>query len=102
MAAEADLEKYFVDEIKRRGGKQRKVKWIAHSGAPDRIVWWPGPAVAFVELKAPGKPAAAHQAREHKRLRDDGFEVHVIDNKEALDALIDRLVNASLGDARAN
>lgn len=96
MAAEAELERYFVSEVKRLGGRQRKVKWIAHAGAPDRVVWWPGPFMAFVELKRPGKGAEPHQAREHDRLRADGFRVYVIDSKEALDVLFTDLRTRSL------
>ena len=93
MAAEAKLEDYFVAEVHRLGGEQRKVKWVARAGAPDRVVWWPG-APALVELKAPGKAARRVQLREHDRLRT-AFEVHVIDNKEDLDALFTSLIALS-------
>ena len=93
MAAEAKLEDYFIRRVKDLGGEQRKVKWIARAGAPDRLVWWPK-APALIELKAPGKPAEPHQAREHERLRT-AFDVYVIDNREDLDALIDKLIALS-------
>jgi len=93
MAAEAELERYLVSEVKRLGGEQRKVQWIARRAAPDRLVWWPG-APALVELKRPGKAAEPHQAREHAKLAT-AFDVRVIDNKEDLDALLNALCHRS-------
>lgn len=93
MAEEGDLEEYFRKEVKRRGGQRRRVKWIGVNGAPDDVVWWPK-APALAELKARGKPPKPHQAREHERLRT-AFDVYVIDSKEAVDALIDKLIALS-------
>ena len=90
MAAEAKLEDYLIFRVHVLGGQQRKVKWIARAGGPDRLVWWPK-APAFVELKAPGQKPRKIQENEHERLRT-AFDVYVIDNKEDLDALFDKLI----------
>ena len=77
----------------------RKVKWIGRRGAPDRLVMLPpgrllageyfGPArTTWVELKAPGKTPEPHQEREHKRMRDMGQRVEVIDSMEGVDNLL--------------
>lgn len=42
--------------------------------------------VHFVETKATGAKPTTGQLREHARLRALGFTVHVIDNKEDIDA----------------
>lgn len=42
--------------------------------------------VHFVETKATGAKPTTGQLREHARLRALGFTVHVIDNKEEIDA----------------
>jgi hypothetical protein len=42
--------------------------------------------IEFVELKAPGKDAADHQARRHAELRALGFKVTVVDSPEAVKA----------------
>lgn len=42
--------------------------------------------VHFVETKATGAKPTPGQLREHARLRALGFTVHVIDNKEEIDA----------------
>jgi hypothetical protein len=101
MALEAKIEKYLCDRVKMLGGEVRKVKWIGRRGAPDRLVMLPGgwhrlanggqvyrPFTVFVELKAPGKDPEPHQAREHKRMRDMGQRVEVIDSMEGVDNLL--------------
>ena len=49
--------------------------------APDRLFIVPGKnTFFFVEFKRPKKPPEPHQLKEHKRLRDKGFSVFVIDD----------------------
>lgn len=94
---EGEIEAYLVKRVRETGGKVRKLKWIGRNGAPDRMVWWPTkgdwPAhtklrLVFVELKAPGKKPTKQQKDEHKTLRDDGFEVMVIDSIKAVDDFV--------------
>jgi hypothetical protein len=103
---ESQIEKHLTKRVKALGGEVRKVSWIGRAGAPDRLVLLKGPPSPtlydmvesagpqttlasamhpFVELKAPGKVAEPHQAREHKRLRAAGFIVLVLDSIEAID-----------------
>lgn len=89
---ESTVEKYLSDRAKALGGEVRKVRWVGHNGAPDRLVLiprslerWQHPYKALVELKAPGKVPEPHQLREHARLRSYGFDVLVIDTKELVD-----------------
>ena len=89
---ESVIEKYLVKEVKARGGEVRKVKWIGHRGAPDRLVMLPG-ASCWVELKATGVKAEAYQIREHNRMRRLGENVYVIDSFEGVDALLHPVVN---------
>lgn len=84
---ERDLEKYLVKCVKELGGEVRKVKWIGRHSAPDRLVMLPARST-WVELKAPGKGPTAAQAREHKRMRDLGQHVEVINSFEGVDALL--------------
>lgn len=89
---EGKIEDYLVKRVRETGGKVRKLKWIGRNGAPDRMVWWPikgdQPDMVFVELKAPRKKPTKQQKDEHKILRDDGFEVVVIDSIKAVDYLV--------------
>lgn len=102
---EGKVEDYLVAQCEAHGALVRKLAYIGRRGASDRMVVWgertrvkekPGSVswdrlwhcVDFVELKAPGKKPDAHQEREHKRLRDLGCNVFVIDSKEAVDNYI--------------
>jgi hypothetical protein len=84
---ESEIEKYLVKKVKALGGEVRKVKWIGRRGAPDRLVMFPPNHTEWVELKATGKIPEPHQYREHKRMRDMGQTVFVIDSLEGVDAL---------------
>lgn len=72
---ESQIESYLKEQVKKRRGETRKIKWINHRGAPDRLVWiplWRYPRMA--ELKRPGKDLEDHQKREHKRLKRMGIQ----------------------------
>lgn len=91
MTPEGKIEAYLRRRVLETGGRIRKLSWIGRRGAPDRLIWWRGPwgpLLAFVELKAPGKKATPQQAREHDRLRADGFTVLVVDSLEGAEAFI--------------
>lgn len=98
------IEAYLVKRVKALGGEVRKVQFIGRTGAPDRLVMLPQrekenslsrtfndmfhPTTIWVELKAPGEKAKAHQVREHERMRRMGQRVEVIDSIEGVDALL--------------
>ena len=96
---ESDVEDYLVWTAEQHGDEVRKVQWVGRSKAPDRVLMRRPRVVrrastVWIELKKPGGlatfPKNAHergQAREHKRMRDCGQEVVVIDSKEGVDAL---------------
>lgn len=95
---ERDIEDYLVRRVQAMGGEVRKVAWIGRRGAPDRLVMLPfltkcaecyAPGqTTWVELKAPGVKAEAHQLREHERMRALGQHVVVIDSLDAVEALL--------------
>jgi hypothetical protein len=95
---ERDIEKHLVKRVKELGGEVRKVKWIGRRGAPDRIVMLPRAlhnefgmltsCTVWVELKAPGVPAEAHQMREHLRMRNVGQRVVVLDSIDGVERLL--------------
>lgn len=66
-----------------------KLGWLVHpkaaigtKGWPDRTFSKPGRTI-FVEFKAPGKKPTKLQAHTHEKLREQGYEVYVIDSVEA-------------------
>lgn len=94
MTPEGKIENYLRNQVKKHHGQIRKVRWIGRRGAPDDIIWWPGPRFAFVEVKAPGQKPTKQQLREHDRMIRDGFKVFVVDSFESVDAIILLLTQA--------
>lgn len=86
---EREVEQFFIRRVREAGGLQRKFVSPGHRGVPDRIAVFDG-RVSFVELKAPGKTLSADQIREHKKLREAGCRLYVIDSKEAVEYFIDK------------
>ena len=87
-------------ELKRRvaasGGKTRKVRWLCRTGAPDRLIWWPGPRAAYVEVKRPGEDVdwRSPQGREISTLRADGWAVYVLNDVSQIDGIIDEVMSS--------
>lgn len=79
------------DRLKQRtdaaGGMCVKLVILATAGLPDRLVLLPGGRIMFVETKAPKKGATPLQKYMHGKIRALGFEVHVVNSLEAVDAL---------------
>ncbi|MFL0197368.1 VRR-NUC domain-containing protein [Clostridium sp. WILCCON 0269] len=88
---ERDIEKYLVDKIRNAGGKAYKFVSHGNAGVPDRLVLLPGGKIIFVELKALGREPTPLQLVQHRRIRNLGFKVLVIDNKQAVDDLINEI-----------
>ena len=72
------VESYVVFQAEKAGWWCRKISWIGQTGAPDRCFAKDGRTV-WIEFKRPKKGAEERQAREHKRMRNAGMEVHVCD-----------------------
>lgn len=87
---ESDVESSLRRRVQDGGGECYKFVSPNRIGVPDRLCLYPVPPqhqkivaqyVQFVETKAPGKKPMPWQAREHKRMRDMGFSVEVLDNR---------------------
>lgn len=100
---ESTVEAHLKSEVAKAGGTTRK--WVSpgRNNVPDQIVIWPRvrtkkkkgyvvkyyvAEIHFVETKAPKKDARPGQKREHKRLRDMGCTVLVIDTKDGVDEYV--------------
>lgn len=86
MTRESKIEEYAALRVKAAGGQIRKVKWIGRKGAPDRRIMLPGKCM-WVEFKAPGVKIEDHQEREHRRMREMGEDVRVVDSFQGVDKL---------------
>lgn len=76
---EEAVENALVKAVKAAGGVAYKFVSPARRNVPDRLIDLPNLPLFFVECKAPGEEPTAAQAREHKRLRERGKVVFVID-----------------------
>lgn len=94
MSKESIVERYLVQQVRRYKGECRKVRFVGHDGAPDRLVLMPkqrnllGPVV-WVELKSETGRLRAAQVREHARLRALGQLVYVIRTKLEVDTMLE-------------
>lgn len=82
---ESKIEDHLKTVARDHGFKVRKLVWVGRVGAPDRVLMKAPGVIIFVELKAPLGKLESHQEREHKRLRDDGFRVAVLWNKQMVE-----------------
>ncbi|MFU1797481.1 VRR-NUC domain-containing protein [Paenibacillus azoreducens] len=85
---EREIEAYLRDRVKAAGGWAPKWTSPGNNGVPDRIVFRPDGRIIFVELKAPGGKPTQLQLAQHKRLRELGQDVRVIDSREQVDAML--------------
>lgn len=82
---EGPVERKAVKLARAAGYVVRKVKWVGHNGAPDRLFGHIDycPIPTLIEFKRPGvKDARRQQNLEHDRLRQIGFRVEVCDSVE--------------------
>ena len=83
---EKDLERYFVQFVKKHGGIAYKFETPGIRGAPDRLVFFPG-RVLFVELKARRGFLSKAQRLWHRTATQFGFPVLVLRTREEVDWL---------------
>lgn len=81
---ERDIEKKFVEHVKKLGGTAEKFTSPQRRAVPDRLVTLPGGRIIFVELKAEGKGPTEAQSRDHDRRRALGCDVRVINSLEGV------------------
>lgn len=91
MTPAGELQAYLRKRVEATGGHYRKLQWEGRKGAPDCFVWWDGPLLAFVEVKAGKDRMSALQRREHDRLRQSGFSVFIVRSFADVDTIISTL-----------
>lgn len=82
------IENRLVREVSKRGGLALKFVSPGRNGAPDRIVLTNDGRVAFVELKAPGKPLRPLQRKWAGTLLSMGQKFYKLDSPEGVDQFI--------------
>lgn len=88
MGEISDVQNPVSEYARYRGWLVRRMQFIMRNGCPDSWFFKDG-RVIIIEFKKFGKDATLQQKKQHKKFRDAGFEVHVIDNYEDGCALFD-------------
>lgn len=86
--AENTVEHYLVARAKACGATVRKLAWVSHHGAPDRVLLFPGGKIMFVECKSDVGKLSRQQRLELDMLSRLGFITAVVSSKEEVDALL--------------
>lgn len=84
MKTEKDIENYLKRKCQ---GLCLKFTSPGTIGVPDRVVIIPR-GVFFVEVKAPGKKPRPSQLAMHKKFKDQGHQVYVVDSYESIDRFL--------------
>lgn len=84
---ERDIERYLKDQVIKAGGRCHKWVCPGQAGVPDRIVLL-NKQIWFVEVKSPTGRLSRVQKEFMRELKEQGFNVIVIDNKQLVDGLI--------------
>lgn len=84
MKTEKDIENYLKRKCR---GLCLKFTSPGTIGVPDRVVIVPR-GVFFVEVKAPGKKPRKSQLAVHKKFKDQGHRVYVVDSYESVDRFL--------------
>ena len=94
MAREKAIEQKLVQAVKNRSGIAPKFISPGLDGMPDRLVLLPEGRIAFVEIKAPGRPPRPLQIARHDMLMRLGFKVYVLDDEGQIGGILDEITNS--------
>ena len=89
---EKELERKFVNILRKRGCIVYKFVSPGNAGVPDRLVVTPKGTVHFAELKQKGKLLRPLQVMQAKRLAKNHVKVHLVDSMEAIQTFIEEVL----------
>lgn len=84
IESEKLLERKLFSEIKKLGGLSIKLVPLHFIGLPDRLCLLPVGRLFFAEIKTTRMKPRKIQLHVHKKLRDLGFRVEIIDTSEQI------------------
>ena len=91
---EKELERKFVNILRKRGCIVYKFVSPGNAGVPDRLVVTPKGTVHFAELKQKGKLLRPLQVMQAKRLAKNHVRVHLVDSMEAIQTFIEEVLHS--------
>ena len=89
---EKELERKFVNILRKKGCIVYKFVSPGNAGVPDRLVITPKGTVHFAELKQKGKLLRPLQVMQAKRLAKNNVKVHLVDSLEAIQTFIEEVL----------
>ena len=99
---EKHIELYVVKWAKTNGMRVRKLNGLGAQSWPDRLFCIPGGRPVFIEFKKPGGVPTPLQWDMINGLKRDGYEVYVIDNREAGIAVLREAMEAGKVPSKGN
>lgn len=94
---EKELERKFVNILRKRGCIVYKFVSPGNAGVPDRLVITPDGKVHFAELKQRGKKMRPLQVMQAMRLAKNNVRVHLVDSLEAIQTFIEEVMPSESG-----
>ena len=91
---EKEIEKKLVKAVKERKGMALKFICPGLDGVPDRLILMPKGRMAFIELKAGGKPLRPIQQRRKRQIESLGFKVFRLDDTEKIGGVLNEIQSA--------
>lgn len=91
---EKELERKFVNILRKRGCIVYKFVSPGNAGVPDRLVITPDGKVHFAELKQRGKKMRPLQVMQAMRLAKNHVKVHLVDSMEAIQTFIEGVLHS--------
>lgn len=88
IESEKLLERKLSKRVKEVGGMSLKLLSAHMAGLPDRMCLIPFARIFFAEIKTTREKPRKIQLYVHKKLRNLGFEVYVIDTSEQIEEII--------------
>lgn len=88
---EKETERKLTRAVQMMDGIAVKFVSPGYDGMPDRLVLLKGGRMAFVEVKAKGKKPRPLQEARHRKLRELGFRVYVLDDPEDIREILDEI-----------
>lgn len=82
------VEQPVCDYAESLGFEVRKIQYVAHYGAPDRMFYGYG-QLFFIEFKSPEGVLSSSQKREIKKMHDADIKAFVVDDVEQGKLIID-------------
>lgn len=92
IESEKLIERKLVEQCKLNGGMCIKLLSFHINGLPDRMCLFKPAKVIFVELKTTKQKPRPIQIAMHRRLRNLGFRVEIVDSTEKVSSLIEEIM----------